>query len=79
MNTFKVLTILFLITLVYTRAAIGIDFGSEFIKVGLVKAGTPIDLILNEASKRKSDNMVGVLGKEKLLSGNAKSKVRSNR
>lgn len=33
-----------------------------------------MDLVLNEASKRKSDNMIGIYGKDRYFSGQAKSK-----
>ena len=36
-------------------AVLGIDYGSEFIKVSIVAPGrTPISIVINEISKRKS-------------------------
>jgi hypoxia up-regulated 1 len=34
-------------------AALGIDFGTEYIKAALVKPGTPIDIVLTKDSRRK--------------------------
>ena len=39
-------------------AVIGIDFGSRFLKVGIIQPGTGIELVLNEATKRKSSSAV---------------------
>ena len=41
----KFLLSLLLFSIVFSRGVIGIDFGSEFIKVGLVTVGKPIDLV----------------------------------
>jgi hypothetical protein len=78
MNRVSFLVVILLITflnLVNSRAALGIDFGSEYVKVAVVKIGSPIDLILNEASKRKSENMIGILGKDRFFASHAKTKV----
>jgi len=40
-------------------AVIGIDFGARFIKVGIIQPGKGIELVLNEASKRKSSAAAG--------------------
>jgi hypoxia up-regulated 1 len=37
-------------------AIIGIDFGSEFIKVASVQPGKAFDIVMNENSKRKQPN-----------------------
>ena len=37
-------------------AVIGIDLGSRFLKVGIIQPGTGIELVLNEATKRKSSS-----------------------
>ena len=75
-NYILIILLLSIFTIVNSRAALGIDFGSEFIKVAVVKVGSPIDLILNENSKRKSENMIGLLGKDRFFSSNAKTKVK---
>ena len=47
---------------------IGFDFGSNFMKATLVKAGKPFGIIENTASKRKTETMVSV-GVENRLFG----------
>jgi hypoxia up-regulated 1 len=42
-----------------SAAVIGIDFGARFIKVGIIQPGKGIELVLNEASKRKSSAAAG--------------------
>jgi len=39
-------------------ALLGIDFGSEFVKVALVAPGSPFEIVLDKHTKRKSPNMV---------------------
>jgi hypoxia up-regulated 1 len=47
---------------------IGFDFGSNFMKATLVKAGAPFSIIENTASKRKTETMLSV-GNENRLFG----------
>lgn len=47
---------------------IGFDFGSNFMKATLVKAGKPFSIIENTASKRKTETMV-TIGNENRLFG----------
>lgn len=78
MRTLLLIFLLFLVLFFFNaqnRAVVGIDFGTEYIKVGIVKVGTPIDIVLNEASKRKSENMVGMLHKDRYFIHSAKAKV----
>ncbi|KAL1495130.1 hypothetical protein AB1Y20_016997 [Prymnesium parvum] len=42
-----------------SAAVIGIDFGGRFLKVGIIQPGAGIELVLNEASKRKSSAAAG--------------------
>lgn len=45
-----------------------IDLGSEFLKVCLVKPGrTPISIVVNEMSKRKSPALVGLVEDERVV------------
>lgn len=44
---------------------VGLDLGSEFVKVALVAAGRPIEILLNNASKRKTSNAVSFADDEK--------------
>lgn len=49
-----------------------IDLGSEFLKVCLVKPGrTPISIVVNEMSKRKSPALVGLVEDERVVSEEA--------
>eukprot|EP01012_Entosiphon_sulcatum_P055630 TRINITY_DN7788_c0_g1_i1.p1 TRINITY_DN7788_c0_g1~~TRINITY_DN7788_c0_g1_i1.p1 ORF type:complete len:791 (+),score=188.43 TRINITY_DN7788_c0_g1_i1:3339-5711(+) len=53
-------------------AVIGIDLGSEFLKVGVVKSGHgAIDIVLNEQTNRKTPNFVGFRGDERYLGEDA--------
>jgi hypoxia up-regulated 1 len=72
------LLIIFTITLLFTSrvnaaAVIGIDLGTEWIKVGLVKSGSPIDVVLNEQSKRKTAFMVGFRDSDRYFGEAARS------
>jgi hypothetical protein len=39
---------------------LGIDYGTDWYKVGLVKPGVPLDLVLNKDSKRKTEAVVTI-------------------
>jgi hypoxia up-regulated 1 len=41
-----------------TAGVMGIDLGSEFMKVSLVKPGSMMDIVTNIHSKRKTETMV---------------------
>ncbi|KAI9337255.1 Hsp70 protein-domain-containing protein [Obelidium mucronatum] len=41
-------------------SVIGIDFGSDWFKVSIVKPGVPLDIVLNRESKRKTDSLVTI-------------------
>ena len=40
-------------------AVFAIDLGSSFMKIALVKAGRRPEIVLNVASKRKSESLIG--------------------
>lgn len=49
-------------------AVIAVDLGSEFLKVSIVKPGrTPISIVLNEMSKRKTSSQVAFVNGDRLL------------
>jgi len=49
-------------------ALMAIDLGSEYIKVCLVKPGrTPISIVVNEMSRRKSPALIGLVDDERVL------------
>lgn len=51
-----------------------IDLGSEYLKVCLVKPGrTPISIVVNEMSRRKSPAVVGLIDEERVLGEEAYS------
>uniref|UniRef100_A0A7S0Q2K2 Uncharacterized protein n=1 Tax=Coccolithus braarudii TaxID=221442 RepID=A0A7S0Q2K2_9EUKA len=53
-----------------TQAAIlGIDFGGRFIKVGIIQPSKGIELVLNEATKRKSSSCAGFNSMEERVYG----------
>lgn len=51
-------------------AVIGIDFGSRFLKVGIIQPGTGIELVLNEATQRKSSSTAGFNSQDERVYGN---------
>ncbi|KNC84797.1 hypothetical protein SARC_03005 [Sphaeroforma arctica JP610] len=61
------LTVVLLALFSYVNAigVISIDFGSEWLKMGLVKRGVPADIILNAESKRKTDMVLHLGPKER--------------
>ena len=53
-------------------AVLGIDYGSEYIKVSIVAPGrTPISIVINEISKRKSTAAVAFTGGDRWLAEEA--------
>ena len=52
-----------------SAAVIGIDFGGRFLKVGIIQPGTGIELVLNEATKRKSSAAAGFNSQDERVYG----------
>merc|ERR1712127_389494 len=46
-------------------AVISIDLGSEFMKIGIVKPGMPMEIVLNKESRRKTPLAVSLRGNER--------------
>lgn len=44
-----------------------IDFGSQWIKIALVKPGVPMEMVLNEESRRKTPNLIIIKDNERLF------------
>ncbi|ULT83438.1 hypothetical protein L3Y34_012579 [Caenorhabditis briggsae] len=44
-----------------------IDLGSQFIKIGLVKPGVPMDIVLNKESRRKTPNVISFKNDERFF------------
>ena len=59
-RTMFTLVILFLINTgaVHARAILGVDLGSLYMKVALVQSGSPIEIVTNLHSKRKTEQMI---------------------
>jgi hypoxia up-regulated 1 len=41
-------------------AVMGIDYGTDWFKVGLVKPGIPLEIVLNKESQRKTETVVTI-------------------
>ena len=52
-------------------AVLGIDFGSQFMKVALVKPSNPFQIITNVQSKRKTPTSIAFYEKQRLFAGDA--------
>jgi hypothetical protein len=60
---------------VHAVGVISIDFGTEWLKIGLVKRGVAADMVLNAESKRKTPIALALLDNERLFGNPAKSAV----
>lgn len=70
-------TLLFLPIVRYAFASIlAIDYGTEWMKVSLVKPGLPFDVLLNHDSKRKIQSSVGWKNNDRLFGSDAFNIVR---
>eukprot|EP00118_Oscarella_pearsei_P009903 m.58343 g.58343 ORF g.58343 m.58343 type:complete len:1093 (+) comp34803_c0_seq2:99-3377(+) len=54
-------------------AVMSIDFGSEWLKIAIVKPGVPMEIALNKESQRKTANMVSLKGNERLFAAAAQT------
>ncbi|KAI8974913.1 heat shock protein 70 family [Pilobolus umbonatus] len=68
--------LLFLLALVLllhenNAAVMSIDYGTEWFKVGLIKPGLPLDVVLNKDSKRKTQSVVTVRDNERVYGSDA--------
>jgi hypothetical protein len=46
------------VTVVESKAILGVDMGSLYMKVALVQRGAPLEIVTNFHSKRKTENMI---------------------
>lgn len=53
-----------------------IDFGSQWIKMALVKPGVPMEMVLNEEARRKTPNLIIIKDNERLFGDTALTYVR---
>jgi len=63
--------LLALLTLCSSVAVMSIDLGSEWIKVGVVSPGVPMDIALNRESKRKTPSAVALRDGERIFGEDA--------
>ena len=48
-----------------------VDIGSQYLKLGLVKPGVPLEIVLNKESQRKTPNLIGFHNGERLFGESA--------
>ena len=67
-RSLKAAVFLFLCFLVHQSCAavLAIDYGTEWTKAALVKAGMPLQIVLTKDSKRKEQSVVAFKGQERL-------------
>lgn len=53
-----------------------VDLGSQFIKIGLVKPGVPMEIVLNKESHRKTPNIIAIKNGERFFADSAAQMVR---
>ncbi|KAF9432127.1 hypothetical protein BGZ76_011239 [Entomortierella beljakovae] len=54
-------------------AVMSVDYGTDWFKVGLVKPGIPLDIVLNTESKRKTQSALTIRGDERSFGSEALS------
>ena len=67
--------ILALVAAVASANVIGIDFGTEFMKVALVQPGSPLEIVTNTVSKRKSETVVACVRGERLFAARLRTQA----
>ena len=55
---YLLLSLTCLITTIDARAILGVDLGSLYMKVALVQSGSPLEIVTNLHSKRKTEQMI---------------------
>ncbi|CAK9304553.1 unnamed protein product [Gordionus sp. m RMFG-2023] len=63
----EVFSLLFLVPQIKCVAVVSIDFGCEWVKMGIVKPGMPMEVILTPDTRRKINNIVGIKNEEILI------------
>ncbi|CUG89677.1 unnamed protein product [Bodo saltans] len=69
----KLLLCACILVVVANANVMGIDFGSEFVKVTSPHGNASIDIVLNEQTRRKSNNFVGFRGDDRFFGDEAKN------
>jgi len=62
---FKALLFALTLNMANSVAVISIDLGTEFMKIGIVKPGVPMEIVLNKESRRKTPLAVSLRGVER--------------
>ena len=65
------LSIVLLVIYTVSGNVIGLDFGSDSMKVAIVQPGTPLEIVSNFQSKRKTPTMISFYKGERLLGSDA--------
>ncbi len=72
----RVLTTLLLLLPQIYASVIGIDYGTDWFKVSIVKPGVPLDIVLNRESKRKTSSIVALRSNIRHMGSDAVALVR---
>ncbi|XP_002162294.2 hypoxia up-regulated protein 1 isoform X1 [Hydra vulgaris] len=70
-NSFKYINFFILMLCIYKTVSIAVmsvDLGSEWLKIGIVKPGVPMEIALNKESRRKTPFVVSIKNDERLFS-----------
>lgn len=68
----RLLCVAVFVVVVYGNV-LGIDFGSEFVKIACPHGNSSIDIVLNEQTRRKSNNFIGFRGDDRFFGEDAKN------
>lgn len=60
----KLLVFLALLITLSNGYILSIDYGTESLTIGIVRPGRPVDIVLNEQSKRKTPNVLAFSPRE---------------
>uniref|UniRef100_A0A0N5BX28 Hypoxia up-regulated protein 1 n=1 Tax=Strongyloides papillosus TaxID=174720 RepID=A0A0N5BX28_STREA len=76
MDCKKITGLLFLLAFILpitdaAYAVMSIDLGNQYLKIGIVKPGVPMETVLNREFRRKTVNMVGIRNGERFFSDSA--------
>ncbi|CAJ0750308.1 14305_t:CDS:2, partial [Entrophospora sp. SA101] len=69
--TFFTLLILNSLSIIEAATVIGIDYGTDWFKVSIVKPGIPLNIVLNRDSKRKTQSVITIRDDERLYGADA--------
>ncbi|KAI6650452.1 Hypoxia up-regulated protein 1 isoform X2 [Oopsacas minuta] len=71
LHTLLLIQLIILLVIEYRQveglAVLGVDIGSEWMRIGLVKPGVPMEIVLNKETRRKTPMSVYISLKERLI------------